>query len=206
MDALAPVGTPGRRFRCKCVLLYWTGDYPAQATISGTHSKCCHWCRHKSSPAPEISRRFWGDYRRYLPGGHALRLASARYGPEEPRNPPDIRTHDGFVQDAKANLAHVIKLRNPNARKNKVYKKDLPYKSTGGCYACIFYIPTSIFRHLIMLTYFRRRFCSAPSFYRRFSFCFLTVVVPCRLLFVYRLAYCVYRCQGVLAADAFAPV
>lgn len=131
VDASIPLGRPHRRFRCKCCLLFWTGDYPAQAAVSGTHSKTCHWCTMKSAPAPEVTRRVWGDYRRYLPASHELREASGIYGPAEARPPPDARTHAGFVADAEANAAHAGALRCADARQRGIYKKDLPYKSSG---------------------------------------------------------------------------
>ena len=59
-------GLPRKHFRCHCCLLFWTGDYPAQAKVSGMHDKCCHWCEVKSAPAPEINRRVWTGQRRYL--------------------------------------------------------------------------------------------------------------------------------------------
>jgi hypothetical protein len=162
IDASIPRGVRGRLFTCHVLLLYWTGDYPAQAKVSGTHDKTCHWCtydlslcvrvglavsawrslsvsfdstlttlsfsRYKSEHAPEVNRRAWGDYRRYLPRNHALRKASGVYGPLEERDPPLVRTHDAFVEDGKRNEAHhhKILLKTP-----KVYKKDYPYKSTG---------------------------------------------------------------------------
>lgn len=66
VDHSVRVGQSGRRFRCKAILLFWTGDYPAQAKVSGTHAKVCHWCSMKSKHAPEINRRCWDDFRRYL--------------------------------------------------------------------------------------------------------------------------------------------
>ena len=60
-DYSMPKGAAGRKFLCRVVLLYWTGDYPAQALVSGTHSKMCHWCTMKSVHAPEINRRCWCD-------------------------------------------------------------------------------------------------------------------------------------------------
>lgn len=105
-------------FQCRVMLLYWTGDYPAQALVSGTHSKTCHWCRHKSRHAPEINRRCWCDYRRYLPEDHELRAHGA-FGLPEGLPPPEHRSHAGFVEDALANVRH------------RGLKKDAPYKSTG---------------------------------------------------------------------------
>jgi hypothetical protein len=66
VDSSMPSGSPGRKFRCHVCLLFWTGDYPAQAAVAGMHSKCCHWCEVKSENAPEISRRMWTGMRRYL--------------------------------------------------------------------------------------------------------------------------------------------
>lgn len=66
VDASMPVGSAGRTFRCHVCLLFWTGDYPAQASVKGMHSKCCLWCDVKSEHAPEISRRMWNGMRRYL--------------------------------------------------------------------------------------------------------------------------------------------
>ena len=57
VDSTIPKGQPGHLFRCKCILLYFTGDYPALAKASGTHDKCCHWCEYKSEPSPETNRR-----------------------------------------------------------------------------------------------------------------------------------------------------
>ena len=105
-------------FQCRTILLYWTGDYPAQALVSGTHSKTCHWCTHKSTPAPEISRRCWCDFRRYLPEGHHLR-EHASFGTPEHREAPSPRTHTQFVKDGKANQQH------------RGFKKDAPYHRTG---------------------------------------------------------------------------
>lgn len=115
--SMAP-GAAGRTFTCRVVLLYWTGDYPAQALASGTHSKMCHWCTLHSVHAPEISRRCWCDYRRYLPEGHDMR-AHAGFGAPEMRFPPPPRTHAGYMRAAKQNRNY----RGP--------EKNAPYKRTG---------------------------------------------------------------------------
>ena len=117
-DTSVRLGASGRRFLCKAVLLFWTGDYPAQAKVSGTHDKTCHWCTMKSSHAPEISRRCWDGFRRYLPDNHPYRRLD-RFGAPELRTAPPARTHAGFVADAKANEAW------------QGAKKDCPYKTTG---------------------------------------------------------------------------
>ena len=66
VDSSIPEGKPGRSFRCKVMLLFWTGDYPAQALVSGTHSKMCHWCNDKAVRTNEISRGCWCRYKRFL--------------------------------------------------------------------------------------------------------------------------------------------
>lgn len=128
----------GRRFDCRVCLLAWTGDYPATAASSGTHSKCCHWCRMKSAASPEINRRTWGDFRRYLPEGHALRGAHVRLGPRDTRPPPAPRTHSEYVEQGLANEHHEHMLALPDARSRGVFKKDLPRKVTGIKESCPF--------------------------------------------------------------------
>ena len=122
-DATIPKGHDGHQFNCRVCLLFWTGDYPAQAAVSGTHSKTCHWCHHKSQSAPEISRRTWGEYRRFLPDEHPMRRRSGFFGPTEQRPPPVTRTHDSFVNDGKRNVEHGQKLLLPNARREGKYRK-----------------------------------------------------------------------------------
>ena len=117
-DYAAPTGSVDRRFWCRACLLYWCGDYPAQALVSGTHSKTCHWCTLKSVHAPEVSRRCWGTYRRYLPSDHPFRV-NPDFGCVEERPAPATRTHAEFVEDARANE----RWRGAN--------KDAPYKSSG---------------------------------------------------------------------------
>ena len=140
-----PAGSPHRVFRCRCVLLYWTGDYPAQAAVSGTHSKLCHWCRCKSTYSPETNRRCWDGYRRYTGAyaarnhtrfffiilsqtGHDLSLAddnhpfrrdAAHFGTIEEGPAPSNRTHREYMDDARRQMLH------------RGLKKDQPYKTTG---------------------------------------------------------------------------
>ena len=130
-DSSVVRGRAGHTFLCRSIMLFWTGDYPGQALVSGTHSKTCHWCCKKSSAAPEVSRRVWNDFRQCLPSNHIMRRTSALLGPAESRPPPPPREHSVFVQSAKENERHEALLRAPDARSNGVYKKDLPYKSTG---------------------------------------------------------------------------
>ena len=118
-DASIPVHQAGRFFRCKCILLFWTGDYPAQAAVSGTHSKCCHWCTLRAEWTPEITRGCWGGYRRYLPDGHPMKEYSVLMGTAEVREAPAMRTHDEFVAQGLAQESHTG------------YKKDQPWLTTG---------------------------------------------------------------------------
>ena len=130
-DATAMPGSQQHRFMCRTLLLYWTGDYPAVSAVSGTHSKSCHWCCKKSSAAPEVQRRVWDGYRKYLPAGHVLRNASAFNGSMENDPPPLARTHAEFVQGGRANEVHMAQLGLPGARKEGIFKNNLPYKQTG---------------------------------------------------------------------------
>ena len=120
VDASIPEGHDGRRFKCRVCLLFWTGDYPGQALVSGTHSKTCHWCTLKSEHASEVSRRTWGNYRTYLPGGHNMRKRSGRYGAEDMRPPPPSRTHDSFVEQGVRNTTFAERLRRPDARRQGI--------------------------------------------------------------------------------------
>jgi hypothetical protein len=134
LDSSIPVGQANRRFRCRACLLFWTGDYPGIAKASGTHDKCCHWCTQKSTWTPEVKRRCWGDFRRFLPNHpvpHPLREASGQFGPAETREPYPARTSGSMVQQGLSNVAHEGLLRRPDARKNKIYIKDLPFKTHG---------------------------------------------------------------------------
>ena len=117
-DSTRAYSDPDYTFQCRVILLYWTGDYPALALVSGTHSKMCHWCRMVSVHSPEITRRCWCDYRRYLPSDHPWRRHGA-FGAPETRPSPEPRNHPGYVADAVANINH------------RGYKKDRPYKTTG---------------------------------------------------------------------------
>ena len=78
----------------------------------------CHWCDFKSQPAPEINRRKWGEFRRWLPANHPYRR-DKRFGEAEDRGPPAHRTHAGFIEDGIRNTSH------------QGFKKDLPSKKTG---------------------------------------------------------------------------
>lgn len=138
-----PLGTPGRNFRCRVCLCYWTGDHPAQAKSFCMSDKSCHWCLYKSEPAPEVNRRAWGGFRRWLPEGDQVRRpASMRYGPEELEGPPPTRTHEQIIVDGLNNEAHTKKVSMPDARKNKIFKKNAPYKQTGvRCVTPFRYLP-----------------------------------------------------------------
>jgi hypothetical protein len=131
IDATVPRNMSSRKFRCHCILLYWTGDYPALAKVSGMHDKCCHWCTYKSEPAPEISRRIFRDFRRYLPKDHPLRDYHGGDADNSPRDaelrdPPPLRTHEQMCADGKANEVH-----GERVLRKEAYKNAAPYKHTG---------------------------------------------------------------------------
>lgn len=65
-DSSIPRGLGRRHFFCRCILLCWTGDYPAQAACAGMQSKCCHWCEFKGSYVAAVNRTCWQDHRRFL--------------------------------------------------------------------------------------------------------------------------------------------
>jgi hypothetical protein len=121
VDSTRSLDDNGRVFVCKGILLNWNGDYPAQTKCAGTHDKVCHWCSYKSEPAPEINRRKWASFRRWLPAQHPYRT-DGRFGPTESQRPPEHRTHQGYIDDGTAQQEHV-KARRP--------KTSAPYKTTG---------------------------------------------------------------------------
>ena len=94
------------------------GDYPAQAKVTGTHDKVCHWCRYISEPSPETNRRKWCNFRAFLGEDHPYRTAPYFGAPCHDQCPPP-RTHDGYIADALAQKNHVG------------LQKDQPYKATG---------------------------------------------------------------------------
>ena len=96
---------PKRTFMCRAILLFWTGDYPAQAMVSGMHSKACHWCVQESTYAPEINRVCWGNYRQHLPENHVYRNHGG-FGSREKRPVPVPRTHEDFFVHGKANESY----------------------------------------------------------------------------------------------------
>jgi hypothetical protein len=131
IDSSIPPGIDGREFRCRVCLLFWTGDYPAQAAVSGTHSKTCHWCEKQSFYAEGTNRSIWNQYRQYLPQGHPMRRASARHGPVVTEAAPQLRTHHKFVTDGQKNEDFLFKLKDPDARRRGIFKYNLPAKKTG---------------------------------------------------------------------------
>lgn len=104
---------------CRVCLLCWCGDYPAQAKVSGTQEQICHWCTYKSQPAPEITRRRWCDFRRFLPPDHPFRREVVAFGSTECRPPPPLRTHASFQRDA------------VRQQQYDGAKSNAPYKTTG---------------------------------------------------------------------------
>ena len=106
-DTTYEPGEDGRNFFCKCLLLFWMGDYPAQCKVSGTHDKMCHWCTYKSEAAPEINRRCWTGARRFLGEHHPFRT-DVMFGPVEHRPAPPNRTHAGMINDALENTQYEV--------------------------------------------------------------------------------------------------
>jgi hypothetical protein len=126
VDASQPEGSQGRQFDCRGVLLHWDGDYPAQCKVGGHHEKVCHWCEYRSEPAPEINRRTWGGFRRWLPANHPYR-GSAEFGPPERNEAPPFRTHESWSVAAEAEARHTGA------------KKDAPHKTTGDITSTLVY-------------------------------------------------------------------
>jgi hypothetical protein len=138
VDASVPLGLPNRVFACRCILLFWTGDFPGVSECAGRHEKCCHWCRLKSKHSPEVNRQTWGGYRSFLPTGHVMRRAN--HGPggwpfphatNEP--PPAPRTSASYKREGEDNERHWHRLRmaGKDARREGIFKKDAPEKKTG---------------------------------------------------------------------------
>ena len=102
-------GLAERNFSCRCMLLFWTGDYPAQGLASGFKHKgrrCCHWCTidiPKKDKA--MNRNVVASYRRFLPNPHRWRLETWQ-GALEERPPPEARTHASIMQHARENMEH----------------------------------------------------------------------------------------------------
>jgi hypothetical protein len=115
------LGLPGRTFLCRCQLLFWTGDYPANGLVSGFKHKgrrACHWCEIKVPKDKSLNRHVFGEYRRYLPESHRNRL-EMWHGKLEERPQPENRTHATIVQQARANVEHTG------------YKNAAPHHSSG---------------------------------------------------------------------------
>lgn len=102
-------GLPERVFICRCKLLFWTGDYPGLALVSGFKHKGkrpCHWCEIVVEQDKSLQRPVFGQYRRYLPLSHSSRLDSWG-GAIEERPPPESRSHAKVVREAKANVEYM---------------------------------------------------------------------------------------------------
>ena len=123
-DFSVPRGLDGRDFLCRCVLLFWTADYPGAGyargmTSSGKH--CCHWCTLDSGPKDKsISRCVYDQFRRYLPQAHPYRVEPS-FGPVETRAAPEIRTHAQIVSNGKRNIEYLGSQTGENA----------PWKTSG---------------------------------------------------------------------------
>lgn len=115
-------GLAERNFICRCVLLFWSGDYPAQALASGFKHKgrrCCHWCTIDTPKKDKaMNRSVVSSYRRFLPHSHRWRLELWK-GELEERPPPEPRTHASILQQARENIEYTG------------FKKDAPHKSSG---------------------------------------------------------------------------
>lgn len=118
IDYSYPREAPGRNFLCKVVLLFWTGDYPANALVSGIHSKTCHWCHVEAVYFPEVSRVCYGDYRCWLQASDPKRH-HGKYGRNEDRPTPLTRTHLEFINEGIRNDQYT-------GPKNRA-----PYKASG---------------------------------------------------------------------------
>ena len=69
IDTSEPVDSPDRVFTCRLVMLFWCGDYPGQALISGfTHKgyHFCHWCHSMGWWDGTTNRMIIDDFRRDL--------------------------------------------------------------------------------------------------------------------------------------------
>jgi hypothetical protein len=67
VDWSRSVNQPDRVFTCKCILLFYTGDYPGISKCSGCKENHCHWCTSNPDYDVSISRKNWGtEFRRFL--------------------------------------------------------------------------------------------------------------------------------------------
>ena len=101
-DMSMTTGTMGHHFRCRCILLFWTGDYPAQSSVSGMSSSRCHWCHFQGTYFHEVNRTCFCDHRQFLPTSHPFRR-DRRFGRHMTSVTPESRVHEEVVDDAVRN-------------------------------------------------------------------------------------------------------
>jgi len=131
VDSTIAPALQGHRFHCKVCQLLWTGDFPAQCKVTGSHTKTCHWCHFKSDKfCPEINRRVWGGFRSYLPADDPDRR-DVKFGAECLTTCPAHRTHEDHREAALSQEAYLREI-NPNTGKplpkvgfNSTYIYDL---------------------------------------------------------------------------------
>ena len=140
VDSSRELGDPSRYFMCKCVLLYWKGDYPGQGMISGFSHACmsamqCHWCKQKS-PWYLRGRALLHHCCQHLPEGHHMRdrpshgLLGRTKTPFNEYPPPEARTHDESVVHMLESQAYLHQTH--HAGKKYTTKDDnFPGKKTG---------------------------------------------------------------------------
>jgi hypothetical protein len=91
---------PDRRFWIKLILLFWIGDYPAQAKVSNMkHSGkwACHWCMQHFSQIGLVGYNLALRHRRHLSASHTARYSMANTMAESAPAPAP-RTHSATVQ------------------------------------------------------------------------------------------------------------
>ena len=122
-DASVPVGMPGHYFRCKCILLLWSGDYPGISSVSGMSGGRCHWCHYAHEHVAAVNRKCWDDHRCLLPRDHRFQL-DAEFGGIAPERPA-LRTHAEVIEAAVENEAWEGKQDSRNAPWQKTSVKQL---------------------------------------------------------------------------------
>lgn len=100
-DTTLPRDHPDRNFLLRAILLYWCGDYPALAEVSGFVHACskngmCHWCELSARHDHDTNSRVYGGYFRWLVQGHTLRKGNTEKAPRP-------RIHMKVCNEAQAN-------------------------------------------------------------------------------------------------------
>ena len=88
--------------------------------------------------APEVKRAVWGGFKKFLPENHTYRAASSALGAADHDDIPAPRTHAAQVQAGLDNELHerLLRFYGTEARKHKIFKKDLPSVESGVKEAC----------------------------------------------------------------------